>query len=277
MPTSSNLTSTGATVSWMTSNDCFDQVIVRYREQGTPTWRFVASESNTEHNLTGLNNNTTYEWRVDLKSGTTSRLSPTQTFTTLCAEASTKPSGLNNSTPLNVEDRFETNLMWSSATCENDSAKVRYHKVGDTKWKFVTVYPYDSEKNIGGLDPASNYEWRVVTYAANVASANSVLATFSTPSLRLSNVSSSLNTSTTAIFPNPFNKEINITINLSSTSDVTIELFDLQGKLIENTVKTDISEGENTFNYIPNTKETGVYMLRIITNDEVINTRIIKN
>ena len=80
-----------------------------------------------------------------------------------------------------------------------------------------------------------------------------------------------------SIYPNPFDTEINLNINLSASSSIILELYDLQGKQMDTTIKSGLFQGNNIINYKPNVISKGVYMLKIITNDAVFVRRLVKN
>jgi len=77
------------------------------------------------------------------------------------------------------------------------------------------------------------------------------------------------------IYPNPVTELLNITLFSNTQQDVTIELMDLQGKLIESRIeKTFI--GNNSFQLNLNGRPSGIYFIRMTTDKGIYNNKIIK-
>ena len=79
------------------------------------------------------------------------------------------------------------------------------------------------------------------------------------------------------LFPNPSNDNTNITFNLNNSSDVSIQIFDLQGKLaktIYNNTKLYVGEHNVTFNV--SDLQLGTYIVLINTNSENKLVKFIK-
>ena len=72
------------------------------------------------------------------------------------------------------------------------------------------------------------------------------------------------------VYPNPFND--NVVLNLTGTSSMNIQLFDIHGKLILENV---YSEGENTINL--SNLQNGVYFIKTMINNESRTVKITKN
>jgi len=67
-----------------------------------------------------------------------------------------------------------------------------------------------------------------------------------------------------SVFPNPIKTEATIEYNLKNNSDVSIEIYDLSGKLIETIYSASNSIGEHTTRWIPNENTTsGIYFAKI--------------
>jgi hypothetical protein len=78
------------------------------------------------------------------------------------------------------------------------------------------------------------------------------------------------------IFPNPVADVLNITVNQPIFGNVAIEIFDLSGKIV---FSQRISGANEPFNARISTEALipASYLLRIITENEVLNLRIVKN
>lgn len=78
------------------------------------------------------------------------------------------------------------------------------------------------------------------------------------------------------IFPNPFDSEINVTVNLPENSDVLLSLYDLAGKMIKQISKKNDSAGSHTYNIRTESLSKGFYLLKITANGMVKSCKIIK-
>lgn len=77
------------------------------------------------------------------------------------------------------------------------------------------------------------------------------------------------------VYPNPFTTNINVKLNLSKPSNVSIELFNELGQLITKTNKTYMLEGEHAFNIMPNKSVSANCFLLIRANETVIVKKLI--
>jgi len=80
------------------------------------------------------------------------------------------------------------------------------------------------------------------------------------------------------VFPNPFSENTTIEFVVSETMNVTIELFAANGDHVA-TLFNDMAEGQRQYQVILNGSllENGVYFCRIITENEVLESRIVLN
>jgi len=212
--------------------------------------------------------------------GNNINLSQADVFTTTCGTTPSKPINLTSQVSSD-----SVGLGWTMPACTYTKAVVRYRiqgldSIGNVyPWKFIILSPYSDSTIAHNLILGKTYEWRIVVFDGLAQSPLSAIGTFVVP------VARTMGSKTTAIeesnnfsvYPNPFEKAINVTIYLSKSSDISMELYDLQGKLIERTVKTGLVEGDNSINYQPNIQTNGVYILKVITQNEVFINRMMKN
>jgi hypothetical protein len=83
-------------------------------------------------------------------------------------------------------------------------------------------------------------------------------------------------TNNLVFYPDPFVTTATITYTLATTDTVTLEIYDLTGK-IQSTILNDsiIAAGTYTINYTPTNLTKGVYLLTFITKHGTINRKII--
>ncbi len=74
--------------------------------------------------------------------------------------------------------------------------------------------------------------------------------------------------STLTVFPNPSSKTSEIKFVLDRTSDLTFDLFDMQGKIVKNIFSGKLNSGENNIKVNYDSLNSGTYLLRIIDGDK---------
>jgi len=84
-------------------------------------------------------------------------------------------------------------------------------------------------------------------------------------------------TSDVTAYPNPFSHNITIDFNLNSTSDVTLDIYDLTGRKISTLIKGNLNAGRHQFVWNAQNRNgqrvpTGVYFFNL-HNGNIITTR----
>lgn len=77
------------------------------------------------------------------------------------------------------------------------------------------------------------------------------------------------------IFPNPVSEMLNVNLFSNEQQAVNIEVFDIQGKIMESKTENAI-KGQNFFKLDMNGKPAGMYFIRISTNKGIFNDKIMK-
>jgi hypothetical protein len=88
--TTSSVSMTGATIGWTAApgyNTYVSDFATSYRKSGATTWTSLSNTSGTSKTLTGLQANTTYEWRVTQTCPYFNSSAVTSTFTTLACNS----------------------------------------------------------------------------------------------------------------------------------------------------------------------------------------------
>ncbi|GAB3944684.1 hypothetical protein GCM10028805_12550 [Spirosoma harenae] len=130
---------------------------IRYRPVGTTTWtaNSVTASYNGTYTLTGLTNNTTYEWQFRSLCTPTesSDYSSINTFTTTCRI----PTGLSTNVTATI-----ARLYWYTNGYSEPGAtyELQHRPVGSTDWVTVSGIP-SSFYSLSGLATNVSYEWRV--------------------------------------------------------------------------------------------------------------------
>jgi hypothetical protein len=166
--TATNLSATGATVSWssVASAASYD---VDYKVSTSSVWiNAVSATTSTSAILNGLASVTNFDWRVRTNCiySNTSDYTVGQQFRTLLAAGCT--------TPVNLAT---TNITESSATLNWDASpdavsyNVGYRAYGSLNWTNAAAATTLTSVNISGLTEETLYEWRVRTNCSSDASA----------------------------------------------------------------------------------------------------------
>ena len=74
-------------------------------------------------------------------------------------------------------------------------------------------------------------------------------------------------------YPNPFNPTTMINYGIPEKSDVLIEIYNIQGRLVDKTVRSDMEAGYYTFIWDGSNQSSGIYLIRIKISDTVKNYR----
>ena len=170
-------TSTSVQFRWNSNNAIGTPHDIRYRPVGAPDWITVSTANTTifggSYDLTGLTNNTTYEWQIR------SACSPAQisafvagpNFTTQC-----QIPVLLSSYPTVVTSAI---LSWQPAGVAV-TYDVQYRKAGTANWTTIS-HIASTSVNVTGLTGSTMYEWQVKTVCSDgIATDFSAIATFPT-------------------------------------------------------------------------------------------------
>ena len=76
------------------------------------------------------------------------------------------------------------------------------------------------------------------------------------------------------IYPNPFNPMTTITYNISSNQNIRINIYDLNGKIIKNLINRFHGVGEYTIDWNASLLPTGVYIVELKGDTEIISEKI---
>jgi hypothetical protein len=164
---SSNITSTGATVSWTTVSGATNYT-VEYKLSTATAWiTAAAAATGTSVNLTGLTQNSTYDWRVkaNCSNGASNfvaaKFTTTGTIITGCAA----PTNL----AVSAISTSGATVSWAAVTGAT-SYDVDYKLVTDTAWTSAVKGTTSTSTSLTGLKAASAYNWRVKANCANASS-----------------------------------------------------------------------------------------------------------
>lgn len=79
------------------------------------------------------------------------------------------------------------------------------------------------------------------------------------------------------VYPVPAKSDLSVKINLDKEETVTLEMYDLTGKLVQARQEQKLSAGANTLQMNVGTLENGVYFLRMKAADRLMSTKFVIN
>jgi hypothetical protein len=76
------------------------------------------------------------------------------------------------------------------------------------------------------------------------------------------------------VYPNPpQNQMMSVDFNLPQSQRVQVELFDISGRKIAILYDAEAKAGKNTFSFSTTPLENGLYIIRIMNNDDMLYTQ----
>ncbi|WP_128331687.1 C10 family peptidase [Apibacter sp. HY039] len=168
-----NISTNKATLNWNLVNGAVNY-IVEYKSLSDTNWNTARTTSNV-YTISGLEENTSYSWRIKANCTTSSSSAYSQSnFNT--SGTCINPSGLNTN-----------NISKNSATVNWEQVsgafryKVEYKNDTLTNWVTATVTT-DNSFTFTGLEPNTFYNWRVITYCSPSISSGFSQSVFRTAS-----------------------------------------------------------------------------------------------
>ncbi len=77
-----------------------------------------------------------------------------------------------------------------------------------------------------------------------------------------------------SIYPNPFNTSTNLDINLMSNENVTVEMFDMTGKLVSSQNEGQLNAGQHTISVGAANLSEGMYFVKITAGTSVVTQKV---
>ncbi|PWJ44272.1 glycosyl hydrolase [Sediminitomix flava] len=262
----SEITETSLTLTWDASTDNIAVTEYEVRQDGV----VVITTAETNITITGLTANTSYNFTVVAKDATANASSESEslTVTTEVAKDTQAPSAPTN---LRTSEITETSLTltWDAST--DNIAVTEYEVLQDGIAVGTTA---ETSISITGLTANTNYNFTVVAkdQAGNISVSSSVL---SVKTLRLTSNDNVLSDTEFKLYPNP-SEGNSFIIQMNALSTTTnIEIVDMKGQ------KVRFSKNQLNDHLIKITFSKqlvkGVYIVHVITNNEIYNQKLVVN
>ena len=219
------ITATAGTATWAPVNGA-TSYNVEYKPASSSTWTsFGFGTSGLQWTLSGLQANTSYDWRV--RADCNSSYTQTQ-FTTGAIGSCSAPGGLSTS---NINSSTAT-MNWSPVSGAF-AYTVEYRATSSNSWLTAASATYSTSYNLYGLSAATSYEWRVYANCSFTEVSSYSTAQFTT---------SGSTTPTTSACPGPYDVSTNGTISGAAAISVNT---DIKGTVAR---KNDIDHYKFTIN-----------------------------
>ncbi|MHB8261736.1 MAG: S8 family serine peptidase [Bacteroidia bacterium] len=136
----------------------------------------------------------------------------------------------------------------------------------------LQTYIYDFKYDVYGHTLDKIDPW----YPVTIPSAKAALSIYTyDKTLADINELNNSNSLLMAVYPNPANNSSMITVSLTRTQQVSLELYDAQGSLVRTITKGQLTEGKNQYQVSLSDIADGVYFYRLITEDGICEKKLI--
>ncbi len=135
---------------------------------------------------------------------------------------------------------------------------------------FIKDSVYDINKEVSNLDYQKNYYWRVRAKNENGIGDWSDYGHFTTKK-EPNEVEDLIVSQCISIFPNPFDEDINFSMELNQSARVELRIFDIMGNLKYRKIDNTVSKGVNTITWKSNDACDAVYLYQIKINEKYIS------
>ena len=182
----------------------------------------------------------------------------------------TTPTSLDTTSATTSSIHFD----WSTEPSAS-SYLLRHRLAGTTIWTEENVMT--DTTTINGLQGCKSYEVQVASICSATGDTSAYSATFNAETRCNVGTRFVNNTiSNVQVFPNPFFDNLTISMDLSASQDVMVQILNVNGQLVQEEFHRDLS-GEQTLNI--NTSKIqarGTYIVRLISDNGIVVRRVIK-
>ncbi len=153
-------------------------------------------------------------------------------------------------------------FLWSDCSNSNKN-QIKYRASNTSNWNSINTN--NTSVTVNTLQPSTTYYWSVKTKCLDnplTWSDWSETQSFTTASLRISSFTTNLALSV-AIFPNPLSNSITISFSLSQSQNISLEIFDVNGRLIKTLADKFFEAGEHHIDLNAEKINAGIYFLKM--------------
>jgi flagellar hook assembly protein FlgD len=84
-----------------------------------------------------------------------------------------------------------------------------------------------------------------------------------------------LNERAVKAYPNPFSAKVNIELNLVQSAGVTIEIFDITGRVLQTLTNEKLASGKHIFKWDATSIEPGLYFYTVRSGNEAYTRKLV--
>ncbi|MBK6482953.1 MAG: T9SS type A sorting domain-containing protein [Chitinophagaceae bacterium] len=166
-------------------------------------------------------------------------------------------------------------LNWQPASCTSDY-QLQYKVSTSTVW--TKVNSSGSTLPLTGLQSNTKYKWKLKTKCVGsnpkVFSPFSAVSTFTTATIKTSGAVAST-PDRIQVYPNPFNNAATVQFQVQQSTNMRLELLDAQGKVALQLYNGIAEAGTFQATLQRNQLPAGVYLLQMVTSEEVVTKKVI--
>ena len=195
-----------------------------------------------------------------------------------CAAAPGSLSGMATIGFHSGADSWSTIIDWDAATAlqaTNDGSDVYTLTMDPATYYGVAVSTVHFVYNMGPTDPAGPWASEgkdddgsggCADFMVDIASLSPCSAT----GFNEVNLNDVIN-----VAPNPANEMTNFNIILRNNKEVSIQIFDITGKMVDNINRANYSKGVHSISYNTTNLTNGIYIYQVITGKEINSGKLI--
>ncbi|MBA3649249.1 MAG: T9SS type A sorting domain-containing protein [Chitinophagales bacterium] len=288
------VTSTSASLNWSSVSGATGYN-VQYRPTGNSTWSLTSSAS-TSVAVSGLTSGTIYEFQVQAScSSGNSSYSGSANFTTTsngCSDIYEPNNGKNKAAAISVNTNISaliatsTDVDWFSFSNSASTPNIQVSLTNLPQDYDLQLYNPSGTKvatsnGSNTLDEIITYnngsigKYKIKVYPYNSGDAincYTLTASVSSSPFRSNESARVIVTGISGIYPNPSNGLMNIEYSSSASSNITVYVMDVMGRIVFSKFE-NASEGLNTLNYDFSSLNSGIYIFEIRNGNEISHVK----
>jgi serine protease len=166
------------------------------------------------------------------------------------------------------------NLEWSNEPSAT-AYLVRHRLTASPTWTEMSVGT--NATTVAGLQGCNEYEVQVASICTAMGDTSDYSPSFIAKTR--CNVSTKFVNPTISdvqVFPNPFADNLNIHLTASQNQDMTVQLLNVNGQLVQEQLFTNLNGEQTLLFHTPQGLAKGTYILKMISNNGIVVRRVVK-
>jgi GEVED domain/Secretion system C-terminal sorting domain/Fibronectin type III domain len=168
-------------------------------------------------------------------------------------------------------------LVWEPDLYETAIGYIlRYKLVDETEWE-QEISTNDPNYPLFGLEFCKDYEYQVSAVCPQSFSEYADPFEFNTCISDTEEDTHFESISSLSVYPNPFTDRIQLDFELQKASPVLIQLYNLNGQLVQVLQSDQLSTGEQRIELLTAELSAGMYLIQLATEEDVVIRKLVKN